>query len=183
MRRTTSAGQRRGGPGPKRAPLLRLKGMAPRRPPSLIERQLKAFVAGDETEGAIEAMRLGPALVARQLHHAAAALAGYRHEVAEQPAPKPAAAPARSDPHRFDQRPLHAAPAKPGDDRELGAADDLTVAVEHVDGVVRIGFDRLEGGQIGCKRRALAVLPELVVAQERGERRQILFPRRAQDTL
>src|SRR3954452_8721404 len=143
MRRRTSAGQRRVGPGPKRAPLLRLKGMAPRPPPSLIERQLKAFVAGDETEGAVETMRLGPALVARQLHHAAAALAGDRHEVADQPAAEAPAAPARGDPHGVDQRPLHAAPPKPGDDRELGAADDLAAAVEDADGVVRIGFDRL----------------------------------------
>src|SRR5215203_269561 len=169
MRRTTSAGQRRGGPGPKRAPLLRLKGMAPRWPPSLIERQLKAFVAGDETEGAVEAMRLGPALVARQLHHAAAALAGDRHEVADQPASEAPAAPARGDPHRFDQGPLHAAPAKPGDDRELGAANDLAVAVEHVDDVVRIARDRLERGQIGFERRALAGPAELVIGEELDE--------------
>jgi hypothetical protein len=50
-------------------------------------------VARDEAERAVEAVGLGPPLVARELDHAAALLARNRDERLEEPPPEPFAAP------------------------------------------------------------------------------------------
>src|SRR5688572_596389 len=90
--------------------------------PRSVQGQLKPFMARDEAERAVEAVRLRTALVAGQLDHAAALLAGHLDKPADQPAAVASSAEVRCDADGLDLRAPHSAPAKARDDGELGAA-------------------------------------------------------------
>lgn len=94
------------------------------------EVQLVADVARLEAEPFVEAMRVEPALVGRQLDDPAAALAAFADRPLQQALAEPFAAPMRRDAHRFDL----AAPGAPR--RQPGEKADLQVPMTAAPSVI-----------------------------------------------
>src|SRR6185312_17547415 len=69
---------------------------------SASQRQLHAFVAGDEAELLIEAPRIGARLVGGELHHLAAVTAAFLDRPFEHAPAEAAAAARRRDAHALD---------------------------------------------------------------------------------